>query len=284
MKNNNFTEGAILPKLLKFMLPVLFAMFLQSLYGAVDLLVVGQFGTEADVSAVSTGSQIVMTLTNLIVSFSMGITIAVGQKIGQKRPDDAAQTIGTGLIIFAITGAVFTLISVIGAGVLAQIMQAPKEAFDLTKSYIKVCGAGFMIITAYNLLGSIFRGLGDSRTPLIAVGIACVFNIIGDLLFVSVFHLGAAGAAAATVIAQFISVIISFFIIRRTRLPFEFHRTHLKIKKNYAIAIIRIGTPIALQDLLVGISFLVMIAIVNRLGVTASAGIGVDEHFPFKVA
>ena len=277
MKNNNFTEGAILPKLLKFMLPVLFAMFLQSLYGAVDLLVVGQFGTEADVSAVSTGSQIVMTLTNLIVSFSMGITIAVGQKIGQKRPDDAAQTIGTGLIIFAITGAVFTLISVIGAGVLAQIMQAPKEAFDLTKSYIKVCGAGFMIITAYNLLGSIFRGLGDSRTPLIAVGIACVFNIIGDLLFVSVFHLGAAGAAAATVIAQFISVIISFFIIRRTRLPFEFHRTHLKIKKNYAIAIIRIGTPIALQDLLVGISFLVMIAIVNRLGVTASAGIGVAE-------
>ena len=259
------------------MLPVLFAMFLQSLYGAVDLLVVGQFGTEADVSAVSTGSQIVMTLTNLIVSFSMGITIAVGQKIGQKRPDDAAQTIGTGLIIFAITGAVFTLISVIGAGELARIMQAPKEAFDLTKSYIKVCGAGFMIITAYNLLGSIFRGLGDSRTPLIAVGIACVFNIIGDLLFVSVFHLGAAGAAAATVIAQFISVIISFFIIRRTRLPFEFHRTHLKIKKKYAIKIIQIGTPVALQDFLVGISFLVVLAIVNSIGVTESAGVGVAE-------
>jgi len=277
MKNNNFTEGAILPKLLKFMLPVLLAMFLQSLYGAVDLLVVGQFGTDADVSAVSTGSQILLTLTNLIVSFSMGITIAVAQRIGQKRPEDAAQTIGTGLIIFAITGAVFTFINVIGAGVLATVMQAPKEAFDLTKSYIRVCGGGFLIITAYNLLGSIFRGLGDSKTPLIAVGIACVFNIIGDLLFVAVFHLGATGAALATVLAQLISVVISLFIIRKTKLPFELHKSNLKLEGIYAKNIIRIGTPIALQDFLVGISFLVMLAIVNQLGVTASAGVGVAE-------
>ena len=275
--HNNFTEGAILPKLLKFMLPVLFAMFLQSLYGAVDLLVVGQFAADADVSAVSTGSQIVMTLTNLIVSFSMGITVAVGQRIGQKRPEEAAHTIGTGLILFAATGAAFTLISMLGAGALAFIMQAPAEAFDLTKSYIRICGAGFLIITAYNLLGSIFRGLGDSRTPLIAVGIACVCNIIGDLLFVAVFHLGAAGAALATVIAQLISVIISFFIIRKTRLPFAFDRSHIKCQKPCARSIIRIGTPIALQDFLVGISFLVMLAIVNQLGVTASAGVGVAE-------
>lgn len=123
MKNNDFTSGAILPKLLSFMLPVLFAMFLQAMYGAVDLLVVGRFSDNADVSAVSTGSQIVLTLTNLIVSFSMGITVSVGQKIGQKRPDDAAQTIGTGLVIFAITGVLFTLISVIGAGVFASVMQ-----------------------------------------------------------------------------------------------------------------------------------------------------------------
>ena len=140
-----------------------------------------------------------MTLTNLIVSFSMGITVAVAQRIGQKRPEEAAQTIGTGLIIFAVTGAIFTLISVIGSGILATVMKAPEEAFNLTKSYIRVCGGGFIIITAYNLLGSIFRGLGDSKTPLIAVSIACVFNIIGDLLFVAVFHLGATGAALATV-------------------------------------------------------------------------------------
>ncbi|MBR1862690.1 MAG: MATE family efflux transporter [Ruminococcus sp.] len=277
MKNNSFTEEAILPKLLKFMLPVLFAMFLQSLYGAVDLLVVGKFCTNADVSAVSTGSQIIMTITNLIVSFSMGITVAVGQKIGQKRPEEAAQTIGTGLVIFAVTGLASTVISVLGAGLLARIMQAPAEAFDVTADYIRICGAGFLIITAYNLLGSIFRGLGDSKTPLIAVGIACVFNIIGDLLFVAVFGLGAAGAALATVIAQLISVIISLFIIRRTKLPFEFHRSNIRLVKASAASIFRIGTPIALQDFLVGVSFLVMLAIVNSLGVTASAGVGVAE-------
>ncbi|MCR5019459.1 MATE family efflux transporter [Ruminococcus sp.] len=277
MKNNNFTEGAILPKLLRFMLPVLFAMFLQSLYGAVDLLVVGRFGTDADVSAVSTGSQIVQTLTNLIVSFSMGITVAVGQKIGQGRPKEASKIIGTGLIIFALTGVLFTLISIIGAGGLAFVMQAPKEAFDLTKSYIRICGGGFLIITAYNLLGSIFRGLGDSKTPLIAVGIACVFNIIGDLFFVSVMHLGASGAAIATVIAQLISVVISFFIIKMKELPFELNRTYLKIENHYAMNIIRIGSPIALQDFLVGISFLVMLAIVNNIGVTESAGVGVAQ-------
>lgn len=275
MKNNNFTEGAILPKLLKFMLPVLLAMFLQAMYGAVDLLVVGKFGTTADVSAVSTGSQIIMTITNLIVSFSMGITVTVAQRIGQKRPEEASQTIGTGLIIFAITGALFTLISVVGASGLAVVMQAPEEAFDLTKNYIRVCGGGFLIITAYNLLGSIFRGLGDSKTPLIAVGIACLFNIVGDLLFVAVFDLGATGAALATVIAQLISVVISFFIIKGKELPFELHRSHLKLQKHYASNIIRIGTPIALQEFFVEISFAVLLAIVNGIGVTASAGVGV---------
>ena len=277
MKNDDFTSGAILPKLLKFMLPVLFAMFLQAMYGAVDLLVVGQFGTNADVSAASTGSQIITTLTNLMVSFSMGITVAVGQRIGQKRPEDAAHIIGTGLIMFAMMGALFTVISTIGAPALAIAMQAPKEAFDITAGYIRICGGGFLVITAYNLLGSIFRGLGDSKTPLIAVGIACFFNIIGDLLFVAVFHMGASGAALATVIAQLISVAISIVMISHAKLPFEFHKENIRLNKGYAALIFRIGSPIALQDFLVGISFLVMLAIVNRLGVTASAGVGVAE-------
>ena len=259
------------------MLPVLFAMFLQAMYGAVDLLVVGRFCTNAEVSAVSTGSQIIMTLTHLIVSFSMGITVSVGEKIGKKHPEAAAQTIGTGLVLFAITGALFTVLSVPGAELLAQVMNAPPEAFDVTASYIRICGSGFLIITAYNLLGSIFRGLGDSKTPLIAVGIACVCNIAGDMLFVAVLGMGASGAALATVIAQLISVLISLRIIRRVQLPFAFRRSHIRLEKQEAASIIRIGIPIALQDFLVGISFLVLLAIVNSIGVTASAGMGVAE-------
>ncbi len=277
MKNNDFTSGAILPRLLKFMLPVLFAMFLQAMYGAVDLLVVGQFSTNADVSGVSTGSQIMHTLTNLIVSFAMGITVAVGQKIGQKRPDEAAGSIGTGLLIFAAVGVVFTIISTAAAAPLAKLMNAPEEAFDITVNYIRICGGGFIVITAYNLLGSIFRGLGDSKTPLIAVGIACVINIIGDLIFVAGFGMGASGAALATVIAQLISVIISLVIIRKVKLPFQFSRKDIRFNTSYAWKIVTIGAPIALQDFLVGISFLVLLAIVNQLGLTQSAGIGVAE-------
>ena len=277
MKNNDFTTGKILPKLLMFMFPVMFAMFLQSMYGAVDLLIVGRFSSNADVSAVSTGSQIISTLTNIIVSFSMGITIAVGQRIGQKKYNEAADTVGTGLIVFTITGIVFTIISVIGAGFFAKIMQAPAEAYGITSNYIRICGGGFLVITAYNILGSVFRGLGDSKTPLIAVGIACIFNILGDLLFVKQLRMGAEGAALATVIAQLISVIISFVIIRHTRLPFSFGKENISLKKNLAKIIIHIGSPIALQDFLVGISFLVILAIVNKMGVVASAGVGVAQ-------
>lgn len=277
MEEKNFTSGAILPKLLNFMLPVLFAMFLQAMYGAVDLFVVGKFSDNAAVSAVSTGSQIVLTLTNLLVSFSMGITVAIGEKIGQNRSDEASEIIGTGLVILTVAGLIFTTIGVSGAEVLAKVMQAPKEAFALTASYIRICGAGFLIITAYNLLGSVFRGLGDSKTPLIAVGIACVCNIIGDFVLVAGLGLGSSGAALATVLAQLISVMISLFIIRKKKLPFEFHRSHIRLHKPSAGAIFRIGTPIALQDFLVGISFLVTFAIVNNLGLTASAGVGVAE-------
>ena len=277
MQDNDFTSGAILPKLLKFMLPVLFAMFLQAMYGAVDLLVVGKFCTNAEVSAVSTGSQIIMTLTNLLVSFSMGVTVAVGERIGRKRPEEASRIIGTGLVIFAALGAAFTLIGAGGAELLARLMQAPAEAFAVTVGYIRICGAGFLVITAYNLLGSIFRGIGDSRTPLIAVGIACVCNVAGDLLLVAVLRLGAAGAALATVAAQLVSVLLSLLVIRRRRLPFALRRSHIKWETGAAAVIFRIGTPIALQDFLVGISFLVVLAIVNSIGLVASAGVGVAE-------
>ena len=277
VKDTDFTQGSILPHLIKFMFPVLVAMFLQATYGAVDLLVVGQFGTPADVSGVSTGSQIIMTLTNLVIGLAMGITVDVAQRVGEKRPEAAAESIGTGLVLFAIVGAIFSAICLVLAVPMAELLNAPEEALGITADYIRICGGGFLVITAYNLLGSIFRGLGDSKTPLIAVGIACACNVVGDLLLVAVFHLGAAGAAIATVLAQLISVAISLVIIRRAELPFQLTRTEIRLKKACVRTIFRIGIPIALQDFLVGISFLVLLAIVNSLGLEASAGVGVAE-------
>lgn len=278
MKNNlDFTEGKILSPLLRFAMPVLFALFLQAMYGAVDLLVVGKFADAADVSAVSTGSQIMMTLTNLVSSFAMGITVFVGEKIGEKKPKEAGQIVGSGLVLFLGIGIAFTVLIPLGAGILAQIMHAPKEAFSLTTSYIRICGIGFIVIIAYNLIGSIFRGIGDSQTPLLTVAIACVCNIAGDLLLVAVFHLGTAGAAIATVFAQMVSVVISLFLIKRKELPFSMDKHMIRWHGGIVKKIFRLGAPIAIQDLLVGISFLVILAIVNSLGLTESAGVGVAE-------
>ena len=246
MKNDHeLTEGRIYPALIRFAFPVLGALFLQSLYGAVDLLVVGRFSTSSDVAAVSNGAQIMTTLTNVMASLAMGTTILLGHRIGQKDREGAGRIIGASIMFFTILGAAASVLLAVFAPGLARIMKVPDEAMAAATAYLRICGGGMLIITWYNLIGSIFRAVGDSVTPLIAVSFACVGNIVGDLLLVGVFHMGAAGAAIATVASQAISVALS--------------------------------TPIAIQDFLVSVSFLVILAIVNTLGVTASAGVGVAE-------
>ena len=276
-KTRDFTEGKILPQLLSFAFPVLLALFLQSMYGAVDLLVVGQFASPNDVSAVSTGSQIMHSITTVITGLAMGLTVLVGQRIGEKRPEQAGAVIGNGICLFSVLALILTVIMVLGSQGAAALMQAPEEAFEQTVSYIRICSAGTIFIVAYNLLGSVFRGIGDSKMPLITVAIACVINIVGDLLFVAVLQMGAAGAAIATVLAQAMSVIMSLLIIKKRPLPFTLKRSDICFGMQNIRKILSLGTPIAFQELLVGISFLVLLAIINTMGVIASAGVGVAQ-------
>lgn len=273
----NFTQGRILLPLMRFALPVMFAMFLQAMYGAVDLFVVGKFATPEDVSAVSTGSMIMMTLANIMTSMAMGTTIYFGQQIGMGKTKKGGEIIGASIALFVTLGLVMSILIPIFSTGIASIMQAPADAFDKTVAYCRICGGGMIAIVAYNLIGAIFRGMGDSKTPLMAVGIACVANIVGDLVLIAGFGLGASGAAIATVGAQVISVLCSVLIVSRRKLGFEFRRSMIRFNKEIIGHVLRLGIPIALQDFLVGISFLVIQAIVNTLGVTASAGVGVAE-------
>lgn len=213
----SLTEGNIFSSLIRFAVPVLFTLFLQALYGGVDLLVVGQFAQTADVSGVATGSMLLQTVTMVVTGLSMGITILVGERIGRREPEDAGRAIGGGICLFACFAVLLTAVLVGGAEVLARLMHAPEHAFHQTVLYIRICGAGSLFIVAYNVLGSIFRGIGDSRTPLLTVAIACVINIFGDLLLVAGFHMGAAGAALATVAAQTVSVLVSLFLVSALR-------------------------------------------------------------------
>lgn len=277
MKEENLTQGKILKSLLSFAAPVLLALFLQAMYGAVDLLIVGKYAGTSEQSGVATGSQLFNMITMLIAGLSMGVTVFVGRMIGAKKKDEAGKGIGTGICIFLIVALLASVITVPGSDLLAGLMHAPAEAFAQTSSYVRICGIGAVFIVAYNVIGAIFRGIGDSKTPLITVAIACAVNIAGDFILVAVLKMGAEGAAIATVAAQAVSVAISLAFIYRKKLPFSFSKKYIRLQKHYVKSILCTGVPIALQEMLVQFSFLFIQVVVNHMGVTESAAVGVAE-------
>ena len=276
-QNRSFIEGPILSPLLRFTFPILLALLLQAMYGAVDLIVVGRFGQPADVSAVSTGSQVMHTVTSLVTGLSMGATVLLGQKLGEGKPEEGGRVLGSAVALFAAVALVLTAAMLWAASPLSRLMQAPAEAFEQTVVYVRLCSGGAVFIVAYNVLGAMFRGIGDSKTPLLTVMIACVANTAGDLLLTGACGMGVAGAALATVLAQAVSVALSLVFIRKRGLPFSFSARDIRLDPGHTARILRLGAPVALQDVLVSISFLAIAAIVNGLGVIASAGVGVAE-------
>ena len=271
---HDFTQGNILKKLVLFMVPIFGALVLQAMYGAVDLIIVGWFGTTAGISAVSTGSNLVNLVVFTVTGLSMGITVLISRYIGEKKQERIGKVIGGVIWFFAILAVILTIALLLAAPVLAKLMQAPEEALELTTLYVRICGGGIVFVIAYNVISSIFRGMGNSKLPLIFVAIACVVNIVGDLVLVAGFHLDAAGAAIATVAAQAVSVICAIAMLLKKELPFKIHRSDFKLNPQCK-KFLGIGLPLALQEFLTQLSFLALCAFVNRLGLEASSGYGV---------
>ena len=271
---SDFTQGSILKKLVAFMMPVLGALILQAAYGAVDLLVVGRFGSTSGLSGVSTGSQVLNLVTFVVTQTAMGITVLIARYLGEKKPEQIGSVIGGSAIVFTIISVILFVVMVGFAHPISVLMQAPVEAVDLTATYVRVCGGGIFFIVAYNLLSAIFRGLGDSTSPLLFVLVACIINIFGDLALVAGLHMDAVGAAIATVAAQACSVVFAVILLLKKQLPFTI------TKKDFRLNIqcrrfLEIGLPLALQEFLTQVSFLALCAFVNRLGLEASSGYGV---------
>ena len=273
-EKNDFTKGSILKKLALFMLPILGALVLQAAYGAVDLLVVGRFGSTSGLSAVSTGSQVLNLVTFVVTQFAMGITVLIARYLGEKKPEQIGSVIGGAAVVFAVISAALFVIMVAFARPISVLMQAPQEALELTTSYVRICGSGIFFIVAYNLLAAIFRGLGDSKSPLLFVLVACIVNIFGDLLLVAGLHMDAAGAALATVFAQAISVVCAIVILIKKKLPFSITKEDFCFN-HQCKKFLGIGLPLALQEFLTQMSFLALCAFVNKLGLEASSGYGV---------
>ena len=256
------------------MLPVLGALVLQAAYGAVDLLVVGRFGSTSGLSAVSTGSQVLNLVTFVVTQLAMGVTVLIARYLGEKRPEQIGSVIGGAAVIFTLLSAILFVGLVGFARPISVLMQAPAEAVNLTASYVRICGGGIFFIVAYNLFSAIFRGLGDSKSPLLFVLVACVVNIVGDLALVAGLGMDAAGAAIATVLAQAVSVVLAVVLLLKKHLPFTLRRTDFRPNPQCR-KVLDVGLPLALQECLTQISFLALCAFVNRLGLEASSGYGV---------
>ena len=275
-EKQDFTTGSIPKKMIGFMLPVLGALILQAMYGAVDLMIVGRFGTTEGISGVTTGSSIMNLVTFTVSSLTTGVTVIMGQYLGEKRPERLGGLVGGATCFFFIISLVLTAVLLIFARPIAILMQAPESALDLTVTYIRICGAGYVFIVFYNFISSIFRGLGDSRMPLLFVAIACVVNIIGDLVLIAGFHMNVAGAAIATVLAQAVSVVLSIVIIFRKNLGFTLQKADFRLSGEVTHFLV-VGAPLALQEFLTNLTFLALCAFINRLGLDASSGYGVAQ-------
>ena len=256
------------------MIPVLGALILQAAYGAVDLLVVGRFGSTSGLSAVSTGSQVLNLVTFVVTQTAMGITVLIARYLGEKRTEQIGAAIGGAAVVFTIISVILFVVMVGFAHPISILMQAPTEAVDLTATYVRICGGGIFFIVAYNLLSAIFRGLGDSKSPLLFVLVACIINIFGDLALVAGLHMDAAGAAIATVAAQACSVVFAIVILLKKQLPFTIKKQDFRLNPQCQ-KFLEIGLPLALQEFLTQVSFLALCAFVNRLGLEASSGYGV---------
>ena len=275
----NLTTGSVPKTMAYFALPYLLSYFLQTLYGMADLFIIGQFcGNDAGAAtAVANGSQIMHMITVILVGLAMGTTVVIGKAVGAKMLQDAQAAIGNTVTIFMIISVSLTVILLIFINPIVAVMDTPAEAVKGITDYLVVCFIGIPFITAYNVISSIFRGLGDSKSPMYFIAIACAANIALDYLFMGALHMGPAGAALGTTLAQAVSVVVSLVVIRRERDGIALTRGDLRPRRAVMGRILRIGVPVALQDGLIQIAFLFITVIANRRGLTDAAAVGIVE-------
>lgn len=273
----NYTTGSVFKNILIFSLPYLFSYFLQTLYGMADLFIIGQFEGVASTTAISIGSQVMHMLTVMIVGLAMGATVSIGQATGANNRKEAASDIGNTVTLFLLLSLVLTVVLLVLVKPVVSIMSTPSEAVNGTIAYLTICFIGIPFITAYNIISSILRGMGDSKSPMYFIAIACVMNIILDYVFMGALHLGPAGAALGTTLSQTISVVAALIFLTKKEHGLSLHRTDFKPQSPIMGRILKIGVPIAMQDGLIQVAFILITIIANQRGLTDAAAVGIVE-------
>ena len=273
----NLTTGSVLKTIIYFALPYLLSYFLQTLYGMADLYITGQFNGVDSITAVSNGSQVMHMLTVIIVGLAMGTTVIIGKAIGGNKLDNAGRAIGNTITLFMGIAIVMTIVFLIAAKPIVLLIGVPQEAVAGTVRYLIICFIGIPFITAYNIISSIFRGLGDSKSPMYFIGISCVTNITLDYVFIGLCDLGPSGAALGTVLSQTFSVIVAFISIRKRKTGIKLVKENFIPDRKVLGEILKVGIPVAVQDGCIQVAFIIITVIANHRGLDDAAAVGIVE-------
>lgn len=273
----NLTTGSVLKTIIYFALPYLLSYFLQTLYGMADLYITGQFNGVDSITAVSNGSQVMHMITVIIVGLAMGTTVIIGKAIGGNKLDNAGRAIGNTITLFMGIAIVMTIVFLIAAKLIVLLIGVPQEAVAGTVRYLIICFIGIPFITAYNIISSIFRGLGDSKSPMYFIGISCVTNITLDYVFIGLCDLGPSGAALGTVLSQTFSVIVAFISIRKRKTGIKLVKENFIPDRKVLGEILKVGIPVAVQDGCIQVAFIIITVIANHRGLDDAAAVGIVE-------
>lgn len=273
----NLTTGSVFRTIVTFALPYLLSYFLQTLYGMADLFIAGQFIGIDGITAVANGSQVLYMLTVVIVGLAMGATVTIGRAVGANRLDRAAKAIGNVITLFAGIALALTVVLLLNVHNIISLIGVPVEAVEGTAQYLTICYIGIPFIVAYNIISSVFRGMGDSKSPMYFIAVACFCNIVFDYLFMGWLRLGPSGAALGTTLAQAISVTVTLVAIRRRRTGIRLKFGDLRPDRAMLRGILGIGVPTAVQDGCIQIAFIIITVIANYRGLNDAAAVGVVE-------
>lgn len=273
----DLTSGSVWKNIVYFSLPYLLSYFLQTLYGLADLFIVGQFDSVASTTAVSIGSQVMHMLTVMIVGLAMGTTVNIGRAVGARDSQKASKVVGNTTVLFVGVSVVLAVVLLVLLQPIVRVMSTPAEAVEGTVRYLTICFIGIPFITAYNVIASIFRGLGDSKSPMYFIAVACVANIALDYLFIGALHMGPAGAALGTTLSQTISVAVSLLVILKKKTGISVKRADFRLERVTMGQVLKIGVPIAAQDGFIQVAFIIITIIANRRGLSVAAAVGIVE-------
>ena len=270
----DLTKGPIGRQIVQFTVPLLLGNIFQQFYNAADTVIVGKFVGREALAAVGSSGALINLLVSILMGIAVGAGVVVARYYGARQYQEMRDTIHTTIAFGLIAGVVMSVLGVLITPVILRWMQTPESVMASSVLYFRIYFAGVLTTVMYNIGSGIYRALGDSKRPLYFLIISTIINIILDLLFVAVFHMGIGGAAIATVVAQGLSMVLVFYKMMREDTVYRVSWREIRIHKRFLRQIIAIGLPSGIQNGIVSLSNVVVQSNINSFGDIAMAGCG----------